>query len=449
MQTTIRSLSPVEYALDLHATADDLAPDLEKALRAQRLRTSLKGFRPGKVPLALVKKMYGEALGYGVAEQRIKDAYEREVLDNPAYDVLGQPKVTRLDYALDGDLEATVVFGVRPEVTLAPLGEEEVTRLVLDVTDEDVELELTRLRERHADLAPLDDEAAIEADHFVVLDLQELDPETGTPIIGKRDEDQTIFLGDPDVDEHPMLRELKQALLGARPGQARRFSFEHDAAHGHHEAGHAHRHHFEATVKEVKRRDLPELDDAFAREVSQGQLESVEALRGQIEAEMRRSLERHTREHFEGAMVERLLERHPVPVPDSVVELYLDSFVEDVKQRNKGKLPEGFDEAAFRHVNRDDAERQGRWMLIRDQIIAENELEVTDADLEAFFAQEVSGEGQVTAEQLQRFYQSMPGLMDQVRQRVLSAKVFDYLAGQFKVVEKDRAAAEQEAAEAE
>ncbi len=451
MQTTITQQdSPVEYALEITATADELAPRLKTALRDQQKRTQMKGFRVGKVPIQLVKKMFGEALAFQLAEETVQNAYTTEVLDKDEHDVLGQPTITDLDYEMDGDLRAVVRFGVRPEVELQDLSGQQVDVMVHDVTDEEVDEEIERLRERHADLVPVDDEAITE-EHLIQFDLQELDLETDTPIIGQKDEDQEFFLGTEGIEERPLLSAIKAAVLGAKVGDAVRFTFEHDAAHGH-EAAHVHPHRFLVTIKEVKRRELPELDDAFVGDVTDDELSSMDELRDEIRRGLTQNWEREMREYRESQLIKKMLELHPVPVPQSVVDLYLDSYVEDVKQRNKGEMPPNFDEKGFREANRDDAEEQARWMLIRDKVIEANDLSVTEEELDAHFEEQVGDSEEITVTQMRGFYQQM-GLMDNVRNRMLSEKVFDTLAEQFEIVEKDidtlQAEAEARRAEAE
>ena len=121
MRTSIQKISDVEYDLEIKATAEDLAGDLTKAIRQQRGQTTLKGFRPGHVPLSVVKRIYGKSLAYGIAEQHVQNAYEVEIMGDDTYKVLGQPTITDLTYEYDGDLRTVVRFGVRPEFELAVL----------------------------------------------------------------------------------------------------------------------------------------------------------------------------------------------------------------------------------------------------------------------------------------------------------------------------------------
>ncbi len=441
MQTTITEVGPTERTLTVEAPAEDLEGEVRQALQAQRKHASMKGFRQGKVPLSLVKKMYGQAIGMQVAEKFVQEAYEQEVAEKGELDVLGQPEMTELDYALEGDLRAVIRFAVRPEIELKDLSDEEIPKLAHAVTDEEVEEEIEKLRLRHADVMPTEDPAGEES--YVTFDLQEIDAETGAPVIGKRDEDQSLFLDSPQLDQNPMLAELKKALLGTKPGDTVRFTFAHDKAHEGHPEGEEHAHRFEATVHEVKRRELPDLDDAFVKEITEDGFEDVESFRAEVRSRLEEAWEQRSRELLQGKIVERMLRLHPVPVPDAVVEMYLDSFVEDVKERNEGELPEGFDEAHFRARNRGEAEQQAHWMLVRDKVAQDAEIEITDADRQAFFERQAERSGRLSAEQLRQFYQSMPQMMSQVEQQVLSRKVFDALAERFNVVEKSKEAFEE------
>ncbi len=423
MKTTVNKISPVEYELEIEAAAEDLDEEIKTALREQRARTQLKGFRPGKVPLNLVKRMHGKALAYGVAEQKVQDIYKEKVLSKDEYDVLGQPKLTELDYEMDGDLRAIIRFGIRPEVELQDVSDVQITRLEKEITDEDVEKQLERIRTDHADLVPVDDES-INEDFQVVVDLQQIDEASGTPVIGEKEEDVTFFMDDERLQDS-----LRDELMGRKAGD----TFRVDLPHG--EGDHVHMHRYEVSVKETKRRELPDLDDAFVGEVSKDQFVSVEELRKDLRKNLEEAWSERSRELLDGRIVEKMLELHDVAVPPSAVEVYLDSFVEDVKQRSDGKLPEGFDEEAFRESNKDEAERQAKWMLIRDAFVEREGLEATDEEVDAYFEKAAGQNEQLSPGMLKQYYQSM-NMLDRVKQQVLSRKVFERLSEQFDIVEK-------------
>jgi trigger factor len=446
MDTTLSKSSPVEYELDIHATADDIEPKLKEALKAQRKNMDVQGFRKGKVPLGLVKKMHGDAIGYKVAEQFVQEAFEEAVEEDDEIEPLGQPELVDLDYELDEDLHATIRFGVRPQVELEDLSSVEVPMLDPEVTEEDVEQEIERLQKEEADLLPLEDEPAGDAD-YVNIDLQRIDPQTDTPIIGDKDEDLTFFLDDDRLKE-----ELREALVGKKAGDTFRVELPQEHPAHEHSHGHEHQHDhgdkedrlYEVTVNDVKRRDLPPLDEEFARRVSEGEFHDVEALRADIRERLQDAWDERAREMAQGEVIDKMLELHPVPVPESVIEGYLDSFVKQVEEENDGELPDDFDEKHFRQRNRRDAEKQGRWMLIRDQIIEEEDLEVTDEDIQEFFAEQSGGEEQVSAQQIEQFRHTMPQMIEKVEQQVLSDKVYDLLLDRLDVQPKSREEFEEE-----
>ena len=146
METKIKQATPVEYEFEIHATAEELEPKLKEALQAQRSQMDIKGFRKGKVPMDLVKQMHGKAIGYRLAESYVQEAFQNEVEGNDDIEPVGQPMLTELDYELDGDLNATIRFGVQPDVELADLSGEELSMLAHEVTEEDVDNEVQRLQ---------------------------------------------------------------------------------------------------------------------------------------------------------------------------------------------------------------------------------------------------------------------------------------------------------------
>ena len=156
MQTHINRISDVTCDLEIEAAAEELASDFKAALQRQRTRTEMKGFRPGKVPVGLVKRIHGEEIAYMLAHEKVQEAFRKEVIESKQYDVVGRPVLTTLDYEMDGDLRAVIRFGVRPEITLKDLSGEKIPRLKRDVTDEDVAEHLERIRRSRATLVPVE-----------------------------------------------------------------------------------------------------------------------------------------------------------------------------------------------------------------------------------------------------------------------------------------------------
>ncbi|MDA1029183.1 MAG: trigger factor [Bacteroidetes bacterium] len=428
MQTEIKKITDVEYDLEIIAAAADLATEIDESINKQKSRTTMKGFRAGKVPTAMVRKMYGKSLAYGIAEETVQRTFKAEILDNKNYDVLGQPVITDIEYEFEGDLKAVVRFGVRPTFGLENLSKAKVFRLVHEVTDVDVQKEIEILLGQHAELTTVDGPA--KADSYVMVDMQRLD-EKGKKPQGEVQKDVPFLLSDENL-----IPELKKAVTGMKVGKSAKVTF--PGMKGHDDR------HYEVTLTEVKRRDLPELDDEMVKKVTNDQVENAVALRSQIREQLISGWDQRSNELFQTDVIEKLIELHDFEVPNSVIEMYLEAFLKDAADKNKSKkLAPGFDVEGFKNSRRAQADSQARWMFIRDVIIADQAIEVTEDDHEAHFAK-MAAQGGFGADMMKTYYKSMPQLMDQMEQGIVSEKVFAFLGENLKVIDKDKDAYEKE-----
>ncbi len=443
METTITEVTPVEFELEIKATSESLAPHIDKALRKYRPHVQMKGFRPGRVPMSLVKKLHGKAVAIEVVDNLVQETYEEEVMQAEAYSVLGAPTITKLEYEPEGDLEAVVRFGVRPPIALVDLSKESISKLVHEVTDEDIQHELENLQDQYAELVP--HEGPVGEEDQVIMDIQRLDPESGTPIIGEKQEDAALFLNDPGLDE-----EVKVALLGKAIDDVVRVMLPTPDQAPPAEGEEPERSPFSVTIKDIKRRELPEIGDEFAADVSEGRMETLEALKVDIRDELESRWENASRKNLEDRIINRMNALHPVPVPTAAVERFLDAFVDDVRQRNEGNLPEDFDITGFREQNREEAEAMVRWMLIKDHFVELEGLDVTEEDLSAYFDEMAGDKSEVSGEMMRNFFEQM-NMMENLETRLINQKIFDALFEKFNVVEKSREdfEKEQESAEAD
>ena len=396
MQTEIKKITDVEYDLEIKAAAADLSEEIEQAIRTQRGRTTMKGFRPGKVPTTLVKKVYGKSLAYGIAEERVQKTFQSSVLENKDYDVLGQPVITDIEYEFEGDLRAVVRFGVRPAIKLKDLSKTKVSRLAHPVTKEDVQKEIDAMLGQHAELTPVDGPA--KDDSYILVDMQRLD-EKGKKPEGEPQKNVPFLLSDDNL-----MPELKKALIGLKVGKSKKVTLP-----GHEELPDRH---YEITLNEVKRRDLPELDDEMVKKVTNDQVENAEALRTQINEQLVSGWDQRSNELFQTDVIEKLIELHEFDVPSSVIEMYLDAYLKEIEGKRKDKkLPADFDYEGFRTERREQAENQARWMFIRDAVVAEQSFTVEDDDREAHF-EKMAAQGGFGADMMKSYYNSMPQLMD-------------------------------------
>ena len=440
METTVTAQNSVDYTLEIRVPAGEIEPRVTAALKAQRGRLNLKGFRPGRVPLSYVKKMLGPEVAAQVAEEVIGEAFEEAVRGSDAYDVIGQPRLAELDYDLreGGDLRAVVRFGVRPQFELAQMEGVPVTKYVRTFTEEDVEAELESRRARAATLEEAPEGTAVGEKDVVTVDVQPVDPE-GEPT-GPVQRDARILLADPGIRP-----ELAEALVGKRVGDEVRVELPHQ--HGPDE-GHDHEDHvdrYRMTVKALHHRVLPPLDAEFVREQTGGEHDDPDQLRAEVRQQLEASWERRAQEALEAKMVEQFVEAHAFDVPGTLVDATLDAMLDEVRERQGGELPDGFDVEGWRAARREQAEAQVRWLLVKEKLIEEEGIEVTNEDFEAEF-EKIAGED-APVEAVKAYFVQQPRMLEMMGDRLLNRRVFDALGGRFAVVEKSREDLERERAE--
>ena len=226
MPTDVRKLNEVDYALDITVPAEEIQAQITDALKKERGQISLKGFRPGKVPMGVVRKMVGKQVAVQVAEQAIGEAYRTAVVEPEEYEPIGNPRLVDMTFDVDdpqAELKAEVRFGVKPEFELAEMTGVPVTKLVRTFTEEDIDADLQRRLDMAAELVDEDEGTALTEDHVAIVDIQPVSEE-GEPT-GPVQREAQIVLANPDLRE-----ELKSALLGQAAGDEVRVELPHEHA---------------------------------------------------------------------------------------------------------------------------------------------------------------------------------------------------------------------------
>ena len=444
METTVTPINDVDYTLDIRVPSDEVDPRMMVVLKQQRKGMNLKGFRPGKVPMSHVRKMVGPQVAVQVTEEIIGEAFRDAISENDAYDVLGQPRLSELDYDFTkgGDLKAEIKFAVRPQFEIADMTGMEVTKFVREFTDEDIDADIERRRDSLATLEEAEEGATAGEKDVVVIDIQPVNEEGETA--GPKQSDAEIILADPNVRP-----ELKEALLGSSAGDSRRVDFPHQhgsdedepaaAEAGDHE-DHVDRYMIE--VKTINHRILPEIDVEFIKAQADGESEELDDLKAQIRKQLEASWEQRSRQALEGKMVEQFVEAHTFVVPETLVDATIDAMLHEIAQRSDGKLPEGFDVEHYRTEQREQAERQVRWLLVKQKLVEEEGLEVTNEDLEAEF-EKIAGDD-VSQDMVKQYLMEQEGLIEQMGDNLLNQRIFALLEERFEIVEKTREDIERE-----
>lgn len=395
--------------------AAEVQPQLDEKYREYQKNIKLEGFRKGKVPRQLVKKMFGHSIENEVYEPYFDQAW-KEVLDNEEYDIISRPEIHSVKFDSENGLGFDIVFDVRPVIESLKLDRLSVEKIKYEVTEKDVEYNLAALREQNAMIYSVEGEA--KEGHILIADLQALD-RTGVPLVGDKHENQEIWLS-------PDNQELTRQLVGVKEGESRQITI--TLQRQEEESSDEPRSQkFLVQVKEIKERRLPELDDEFAKDL--GDFETISELRARIEENLKARAEVEGASQFRNALTNEFIKSNDFDIPPSMVENYLEYMVSDYKEQSKNNK---IDEKALREYYKPAAIRNIKWFLLREKLVESEGLEVSDADIDAYLESlktEEDGEKQAKA------IAQDEKRKKELKEQLLEDKVMDFLASKAEVQE--------------
>lgn len=409
--------------MDFSLSAEEVGDEFTESLRQFQRQARLPGFRPGKVPLDLVRKRWGQAIMAEKAEE-IARRHIGEVLKNEALLPDGQVAIDLVEFGEGRPLRFKAEFPVQPQVNLSRYKGLKVLIDYAEVGDADVDAQIEALRRKHAYLRSVDTPATAEC--RVTVRVQEVDP-SGLPLVGATSEVVQIEFGTDRLGVGS-----DEQLLGIRVGErriirVRRSDRIHRPARGSRivKPGEADDSSYAAgevtlTVEaiQVEVLELPEVDDQFAAQVD-GRLKTAEELRRFVRYNLMDYVAFHARTQLDRRLMEKVVEENPFPVPRRTIVSRLEEVAQSLNISEDNRRQ--FVEEHFSEVEKD-----YRWVRIRDAIAQAEGIDVTDEELERNIARivEISGSrGRAAADRY-----ANPEEREKLRQRILESKVLDTLA---------------------
>ncbi len=333
METTVKELPDSRVRVDVDVDPRDVEGSIARTAQELGKDMKLPGFRKGKVPAEMVVQRLGRQTVLTQAlESSLGDWYERAMLESGVNPV-GDPKLDLPDLPEEGKpLRFSIEVAVRPGAELGEYKGVEVGREEPEVPEEAVETEVNRLREGFARLNPV--ERAAKAGDVVLIDYEgKID---GEPFEGGTARDYLLELGEGRV-----LPELEQGLEGAEPGDERTIEVPFPEEYPAEEvAGKTAK--FDVKLKEVREKELPELDDDFAAEASE--FETLDELRADISDKVRELLDRQIAERFQQDALDAVVAKAKVDLPEPVIQARAEEMWRRVERqlRQQGMDPESY-----------------------------------------------------------------------------------------------------------
>ena len=433
MQVTETSSAGLKREYRVVVPATDLEAKVNERLDDLKGRVQLRGFRPGKVPVAHLKRLYGKSAMAEVIEATVREANSKIVTDH-GYRLAVEPKVVlpteegAVEGVIEGkaDLSYTVEMEIVPAITLADFKSIKLTRLTSEVGDEEIDKALQAIADQNRPFVAKT-EGAANGDRVTINFEGSLE---GTPFEGGTGEDVPLIMG-----AGQFIPGFEENLAGLKAGENKTFDVKFpDDYRATHLAGKNAT--FAVTVKAVEAPGPVTIDDEFAKTLG---VESLAKLKDAVKDRIAREHTLASRQKLKRALLDQLDERHKFEPPPSLVEQEFAnvwSQVEnDLKQQNRTFEDEGTTEEKAREEYRGIAERRVRLGLVIAEIGEKNNIRVSDDQLRAAVMEQVRQfPGQ--ERQIWEYYQKNPNALAALRAPLFEDKVVDFLVELAEVTDK-------------
>lgn len=322
MSLQVEKLEHNMAKLTIEVSAEDLEKALESAYQKNKNKISVPGFRKGKVPRKMIEQMYGAEIFYeDAANEIIPDAYEK-ALDECEEEIVSAPKVDVTQLEKGKPFVFTALVALKPEVTLGKYKGVKVEEAALAVTDEEVDAEINKQREENARTIAVEDRPVKDGD-MTVIDFEGF--VDGTAFEGGKGENYPLTIG-----SGAFIPGFEEKLIGAVIGKEVdvEVTFPEDY-HAEELAGKAAV--FKCTVKEIKEKELPDLDDEFASEVSE--FDTLAEYKEDVKKNLSQKKEAEAKNAKEEAVIEAIIADAKMDIPEAMVETQQRQMVDEFAQR--------------------------------------------------------------------------------------------------------------------
>ena len=379
MSLQVEKLEKNMAKLTIEVPAEEFDAAIKNAYNKNKNKFSIPGFRKGKAPLAMLEKMYGAGILYEDAANEVIDASYPKAAEESKEEIVSTPeiKVTQIEKGKAFIYEATVAL--KPEVTLGEYKGVEVKKAEAVVTDEDVENELTAARKKNGRLIDVEDGTIEDGDNTIIDFTGYIDDKT---FDGGAGTDYPLVIG-----SHSFIEGFEDQLIGKKKGETCDVNVTFPAEyHADELAGKPAK--FVVTIKEVKRNELPELNDEFASEVSD--FDTLDEYKADIRKKLQEKKEQDAKVENENNVIEKVVENAQMELPQPMVDTQAREMVENYARRlqsqglniNDYMKYTGMTPEKLMEQMRPEAEKRIKTRLVLEKVVEVENVEVSDEKLD-------------------------------------------------------------------
>ena len=382
MSFEVETLEKSMAKLTITVSAEDFEKAIEKAYQKNKNKISVQGFRKGKAPRAIIEKMYGVGVFYeDAANEVMPDAYEQAAKES-GLDIVSRPEIDVVQIEKGKEFIFTAEVAVKPEVTLGQYRDIEVEKQEVSVSEDEVNAELDKAREQNARIFNVEDRPVADGD-TTIIDFEGF--VDGVAFDGGKGEDYNLVIG-----SHSFIDTFEEQLIGKNIGEETEVNVTFPAEyHAAELAGKPAM--FKVTVKEIKAKELPALDDDFAQDVSE--FDTLEEYKNSIRTSIEEKKGQAAKGVKEDAVIEKIIENAQMDIPQPMIETQTRQMADEFAQRIQMQGLNiqqyfqftGMDASKFMENLKPQAEKRIQSRLVLEAIVKAENITVSDEEVEKEF----------------------------------------------------------------
>ena len=380
MSVQVENLEHNMAKLTIEVSAEEVEKALNAAYNKQKNNISVPGFRKGKVPRAMVEKMYGAEIFYEDAANILLQQTYPAAIDESGADIVSRPTIDVVQIEKGKEFIYTAEVAVRPEVTLGKYMGVTVTKIDTTVTDEEVEAELENQRSTNARTVTVTDRAIVEGD-TAVIDFEGF--VDGVAFDGGKGENHSLEIG-----SHSFIDTFEDQLVGKNVGDDVEVNVTFPEQYQATElAGKAAV--FKVKINEIKAKELPELDDEFAQDVAG--VDTLAEYKEEIKKNLTEKKENEAKKTKEDEAIQKIIDKSKMDIPEAMIDTQCESMIDEFAQRiaQSGLSMEQYLQFSGMTIDqlkeqvKPEATTRIQSSLVLEQIAKDEIIEVSDADVDA------------------------------------------------------------------
>jgi trigger factor len=405
MQVTVEDVSSVKKILHIEVPEKTVVRELDNAYKNLKKTAKIKGFRPGKAPRSVLERLYKKDVHGDVSSKLLQDSFV-EALKETDLNIIGNPIIDppQLEEKSPYKYDATVE--VKPEIDDIDFKGLTLKKALYQVTDEEIETQLKLLQKNLSQQIPITEDRPVQENDSVLIDYEGF--EDGKPFPEtQKTKNFTMKIGDGAIS-----KTLDEKMIGMKPGEDKEITVNFPEDHFNNNLAN-HEITFHVTLHEIREEILPEIDDEFAKKL--GQYETLDEVKNAITKNLNEGYQKRVEQELNEQIYKNLIEKTEFELPDSMVDYELNNIIDEIektlKYYNKSMEEQGLTKEMLAEEHRETAEKKVRRHLILGKIIDQENMELSDQDLENGFAEMALAVNQ-PVEAIKSYYQQNQDNLD-------------------------------------